>query len=126
MYRGHPICFWADLFSQLAITEKLLKALLSNPSKNFPSFILGLRLLHPLSMEELTPRLIGALVSVSTKIIALRLGQVLGQAIASVTVEIVEGRAKGWHRNTQLGGSDYHLAPSQLFGENGLFEVGIN
>ena len=52
-------------------------------------------------MEELTRRLIHALVGVSAEIVALSLKQIRWQLLAAVTVEITERSGERWDRNAR-------------------------
>lgn len=71
------------------------------------------------------PRLVGALVRVSTKVVALGLEQVGGQAGAAVAVEVGEGGGEGGDRNAEVDGGRDYVPPVRLRGTDRVAEVGI-
>lgn len=81
-------------------------------------------MLEPFGVGEFASGFVGALVGVGSKIVTLGLGEVLGQAVAAVAVEVVERGAEGRNRDAQLGCGDQHFPPGILPVQNRLLELG--
>src|ERR1035437_6544839 len=79
----------------------------------------------PVGVEELTPLLIDALISVGAEIVALRLEQIRGQPRGAVAV--VEGQRGGKRRsgNAQFDGVNQRLAPRCLIAVERLGEEAV-
>src|SRR5438105_3524502 len=81
--------------------------------------------LGPVDVEELSTRLVGALVRMCTEEVTLRLQQVGREARRTVAVVVGEGGAEGRHRHAAFGGEGDHLAPAFLRIPDGLGEVWV-
>src|SRR5437870_2095947 len=63
---------------------------------------LGRLVAHPISVED--PRLVDALVSMGAEEVALRLQQIRWQTRGTITVEVGQGSAEGWHGHAVVNG----------------------
>jgi hypothetical protein len=64
---------------------------------------LGRLVAHPISVED--PRLVDALVSMGAVEVALRLELIRWQTRGTITVEVGQGSAEGWHGHAVVNGS---------------------
>ena len=74
----------------------------------------GAALACPIRVEELSTRLVNALVGVGTKVVALGLEQVRRQNRRAVTVKERKRCAERGNRDSTLGCDRHHIAPGFL------------